>query len=127
VVADRLLLAAVPLRSAPTRLPLHDGPSEFHVVGTLLDWDVTGRLGEINVPTLVVTGEHDEATPAINRTVSEALPGAESVIYPGCSHMAHVEDTEGYLQLLDSFMSRVEVGRFQGSDSARNAVSDPAL
>jgi L-proline amide hydrolase len=92
-----------------------NGPSEFHVVGTLLDWDVTSRLGEISVPALVVTGEHDEATPAINRTVSEAIPGAESVIYPGCSHMAHVEDTKGYLQLLDAFMSRVEAGRLSAT------------
>ena len=92
-----------------------NGPSEFYVVGTLLDWDVTARLGEIGVPTLVVTGEHDEATPAINRTVSEAIPGAESVIYPGCSHMAHVEDTEGYLRLLNSFISRVEAGRLSAA------------
>jgi proline-specific peptidase len=85
-----------------------NGPSEFHVVGTLREWDVTARLGELRVPTLVVSGEHDEATPAINRTVSEAIPGAESVVYPGASHMAHVEDTEGYVRLLDGFMSRVE-------------------
>ena len=30
------------------------------------------------------------------------------VIYPGASHMAHVEDTEGYVRLLDEFLSRVE-------------------
>lgn len=85
-----------------------NGPSEFHVVGTLRDWDITGRLGEIRVPTLVVSGEHDEATPAINRTVSGGIPGAESVIVPGASHMAHVEDPPGYLRLLDDFLSRVE-------------------
>lgn len=85
-----------------------NGPSEFHVIGTLREWDVTERLGEIRVPTLVVTGEHDEATPAINRTVSAAIPGAEAVIYAGCSHMAHVEDPAGYCRLLDDFMRRVE-------------------
>jgi proline-specific peptidase len=88
-----------------------NGPSEFHVVGTLREWDVTSRLGELDVPTLVVTGEHDEATPAINRTVSSAIRGSESVIYPDCSHMAHVEDTEGYVRLLDEFMTRVEARR----------------
>jgi L-proline amide hydrolase len=87
-----------------------NGPSEFHVVGTLREWDVTNRLGEIQVPTLVVTGEHDEATPAINRTVSQGIPGAESVILDGCSHMAHVEQTEMYLELLDRFLSSVEAG-----------------
>jgi L-proline amide hydrolase len=85
-----------------------NGPSEFHVIGTLRDWDVTDRLGEIRVPTLVVTGEHDEATPAINETVSSAIAGAESVIYPNCSHMGHVEDPAGYCRLLDEFMRRVE-------------------
>jgi proline-specific peptidase len=85
-----------------------NGPSEFHVTGTLKNWSVVDRLAEISVPTLVVTGEHDEATPAINRTVSEGIPGAESVIYPSASHMAHVEETGGYVGLLDRFFSRVE-------------------
>ena len=85
-----------------------NGPSEFHVIGTLREWSVVDRLGEIGVPALVVSGEHDEAPPAINRTVSEGIPGAESVILEGCSHMAHVEDTAGYLALLDRFFSRVE-------------------
>jgi proline-specific peptidase len=85
-----------------------NGPSEFHVVGTIRDWDVTGRLGEIRVPTLVVTGEHDEATPVINRTVSGAIPNAESIVFPDASHMAHVEHTEAYIELLDRFFSRIE-------------------
>lgn len=85
-----------------------NGPSEFHVTGNLRHWSVLDRLAEIRVPTLVVTGEHDEATPAINKTVADGIPDAESVIYPGCSHMAHVEDTEGYVRLLDEFLGRVE-------------------
>jgi L-proline amide hydrolase len=87
-----------------------NGPSEFHVVGTIREWSVVDRLAEIQVPTLVVTGEHDEATPAINRTVSEGIPGAESVILDGCSHMAHVEQTEQYLALLDRFFLSAEAG-----------------
>jgi proline-specific peptidase len=81
-----------------------NGPSEFRVSGTLREWSVVGRLGEICVPTLVVTGEQDEATPAVNRTVSEGIPGAESVLYPGASQ----EDTAGYVRLLDDFLGRVE-------------------
>jgi L-proline amide hydrolase len=85
-----------------------NGPSEFHIVGTIKDWSVVDRLGEIDVPTLVVTGEHDEATPAINRTVSDGIRGARSVIVPDASHMAHVEHTAEYLALLDEFLSDVE-------------------
>jgi proline-specific peptidase len=85
-----------------------NGPSEFHVVGTLRDWDVTARLHEITLAALVVSGEHDEATPAINRTVAAGLAQAESVIVPGASHMAHAEDPDGYCRLLDAFMSRFD-------------------
>jgi L-proline amide hydrolase len=91
-----------------------NGPSEFHVVGTIREWSVVDRLPEIHVPTLVVTGEHDEATPAINRTVSQGILGAESVILDGCSHMAHVEQTETYLALLDRFFSTVEGAKGAG-------------
>jgi L-proline amide hydrolase len=85
-----------------------NGPSEFHVIGPLKDWDITGRLGEIRIPTLVITGEHDEATPAINQTVTSGIRGSESVIYPGASHMAHVEDPDGYMRVLDGFLTRIE-------------------
>jgi L-proline amide hydrolase len=85
-----------------------NGPSEFHVIGPLKDWDITGRLDEIRIPTLVITGEHDEATPAINETVSSGIRGSESVIYPGGSHMAHVEDPDGYMRVLDGFLTRIE-------------------
>ena len=82
-----------------------NGPSEFHVVGTIKDWSVVDRLGEIDVPTLVVTGEHDEATPPINRTVAEGIRGSRSVIFPDASHMGHVEHTAEYLALIDEFLA----------------------
>jgi proline iminopeptidase len=39
------------------------GPSEFTATGLLKDYDITGRLGEISVPTLYIAGEFDEARP----------------------------------------------------------------
>jgi L-proline amide hydrolase len=87
-----------------------NGPSEFHVVGTIKDWSIVDRLPEIHMPTLVVSGEHDEATPAINRTVADGIPGARSVVFPDASHMAHVEHTAEYLALLDGFFADVEAG-----------------
>jgi L-proline amide hydrolase len=95
-----------------------NGPSEFHVVGTLRQWSVVDRLREIHVPTLVISGEHDEATPAINRTVAEGIPGARSIVFPDASHMAHAEHTQEYLALLDEFFAGVE--RRELSSSATN-------
>ena len=45
------------------------GPSEWCVTGSLKDWDITSQLDEIHLPTLVLGGSYDEATPA----VTEAL------------------------------------------------------
>jgi proline-specific peptidase len=85
-----------------------NGPSEFFVTGTLKDWDITRRLPEIRIPALVISGEFDEATPAINRTVHEGIAGSESVILDGCSHMAFAEKPGEYVEIVDRFLSRVE-------------------
>jgi proline-specific peptidase len=85
-----------------------NGPSEFHVVGTLKEWNIIPRLGEIRVPTLVTSGRFDEATPLIAGTVRDGIPGAEWVIFEESSHMAHAEEPERYMEVLDDFLTRVE-------------------
>ena len=95
-----------------------NGPSEFHVTGTLREWTVVDRLGEIDLPTLVVSGEHDEATPAIARTVHDGIAGSELVILDGCSHMAHVEQPETLPRICLTVSSR-------GSSPGASASSSP--
>ena len=84
------------------------GPSEFCVTGTLKDWDITNRLGEIRIPALVLCGRYDEATPALAETIHHGIPGSELVIFEHSAHFPHIEETERYLQVLDEFLSRVE-------------------
>ncbi len=85
-----------------------NGPSEFFVIGTLKDWDITHRLGEIRVPTLVIGGRYDEATPVITEAVQRGIPNSERVIFDHSSHMPHVEETERYMKVLGEFLERVE-------------------
>lgn len=85
-----------------------NGPSEFYVIGTLKDWDIIGRLGEIRVPTLVTSGRHDEATPLIAGTVYRGIQGSEWVLFEHSSHMAHAEEPERYMEVVDRFMGSVE-------------------
>jgi pimeloyl-ACP methyl ester carboxylesterase len=85
-----------------------NGPSEFYVIGTLKTWDITDRLHEINVPTLLLSGRYDEATPIIVETIHRSIPGSEWIIFENSSHMPHVEETDRYLQVLDRFLTRVE-------------------
>jgi len=85
-----------------------NGPSEFHVVGTLKTWDIINQLGKINAPTLVTSGKYDEATPLIAETVHNGIPGSEWVLFENSSHMAHVEEADRYLQILSAFIARHE-------------------
>lgn len=83
-----------------------NGPSEFHVIGNLKDWDIVARLPEVRIPTLVTSGRHDEATPLIADTVHRGIRGSEWVIFENSSHMAHVEEADRYMNVLDAFLCR---------------------
>jgi len=86
------------------------GPSEWCVTGPLKDWDVVSRLGEIRVPSLVVGGRYDEATPDVMETVHRGIPGSAWVIFENSGHFPHLEETELYLEVLSGFLDRVEAG-----------------
>jgi len=85
-----------------------NGPSEFHVIGNIKDWDRTDRLSEIRVPTLITSGRFDESTPRLNEVLHKGIAGSEWVLFENSSHMAHVEERERYMQTIRSFIERVE-------------------
>jgi L-proline amide hydrolase len=87
-----------------------NGPSEFHSIGTLKDWNIIPRLGEISIPTLVISGRHDEATPLISQTVRDGIPGAEWVLFEESSHMPHVEEPERFLEVVGEWLGSRDPG-----------------
>jgi L-proline amide hydrolase len=92
----------------PTVYHTMNGPSEFHVVGSLKTWDITDRLHEIDVPTLLVSGRHDEATPTIVGQIHERIPGAQWEIFEESSHMPHVEEPAAFLERVEAFLRSVD-------------------
>jgi L-proline amide hydrolase len=82
-----------------------NGPSEFHCIGTLRTWDITPRLGEITIPSLVVSGRYDEATPRIAKEVADAIPGSQWVLFEESSHMPHEEEPERFRQVVGDFLA----------------------
>jgi len=93
----------------PTVYHTMNGPSEFHVIGSIRDWSAVDRLPQIGVPTLVVSGRHDEATPALQETLMAGLPQAEQVLFEDSSHMPHVEERERYMGVVGAFLARHDV------------------
>jgi L-proline amide hydrolase len=105
---DEVLRTFAAIEEDPTVYGTMNGPSEFHVIGTIRDWDVTDRLGEIAVPTLLLSGRHDEATPRIVGEIHARIPGSEWVLLEESSHMPHVEEPERCLAAVEAFLERVE-------------------
>ncbi len=85
-----------------------NGPTEFTVVGTIKDFDITDRLPEIEVPVLLISGEHDEVRPHVVAKVHERLRDSEWVLFEDSSHMPHVEEHERFLEIVEAFLERVE-------------------
>jgi len=92
----------------PTVYHTMNGPSEFHVVGSLKDWDITDRLPTIDVPTLLISGAHDEATPRIVGEIERRIPGARWALFEWSSHMPHVEEPARFRDVVAAFLDEVD-------------------
>ena len=78
--------------------------------GTLKNFDITARLGEIDVPTLFLTGEFDEARPETVEGFAEAVPGARFEMLPGVGHAGPTRVPDFYRQLIGDFIKEGEIG-----------------
>jgi len=68
--------------------------------------DVTSQLATIDVPTLVLCGEHDGISPpAEMRQIAAAIPGAEYVEIADAGHMAPLENPLAVNAKIASFMA----------------------
>jgi proline iminopeptidase len=88
---------------APNVYHAMQGPNEWTVTGVLRGWDVRDRLGEIDVPTLVIRGRHDMCTPAIAQTLVEGIAGATEVVLEESSHTPALEEPDRYLEVVRRF------------------------
>ncbi|MEO0789449.1 MAG: proline iminopeptidase-family hydrolase [Bacteroidota bacterium] len=81
------------------------GPSEFGIRGKLAEWSVTDRLSEIEVPTLVIAGQHDTMDPEHMTMMAEELPNGSLLMLDEGSHMAMYDDQEDYFAGLVDFLT----------------------
>lgn len=88
----------------PTVYTTMNGPSEFHVVGTLKTWTIEDRLDQIAVPTLLMTGAHDEATPLTQRPFLDRIADVRQVVFANSSHMPHVEERDATMRVVREFL-----------------------
>ena len=94
------------LQQEPTVYHVMNGPSEFHVIGSIRDWQSKDRLDQIGVPALVISGRHDEATPALQQALVDGIADTEQVILEDSSHMPFWEQRDEYVAAVGDWLAR---------------------
>jgi L-proline amide hydrolase len=95
------------------------GPNEWTITGALRDWDVRDRLDEITVPALVIRGRYDICTERIAATLLAGLPNAREVVFEESSHMPVLEESDRYLEVVESFLRENEEDAPSGGAGTR--------
>jgi len=77
-----------------------------HAIAAL---NLTDRLRAITLPTLIIVGEDDPATPvAASRTIEEQITGSGLVILKSAAHLSNMEQPEAFNQALTAFLAKIE-------------------
>ena len=87
----------------PTAYHVMNGPSQFHVIGSIRDWEAESRLHRILAPALVISGRQDEATPKLQAAQVRGIGESHQVIPESSSHMPFWEERPTHMS---------EVGRW---------------
>ena len=93
------------IEADPTIYSTMWGPNEFVMTGNLAGWDVRHRLAEITLPTLITSGVYDESAPSVNRPMADGITNSEWVLFDSSAHMAHIEQEDEYLSVLERFLA----------------------
>ena len=80
------------------------GPSDFHIVGTIRDWDVIDRLPEITMPTLLLAGRYDECSPDHMREMHGHIKGSRFEFFDNSAHLPFIEEPDRFDSVLRDFL-----------------------
>jgi proline iminopeptidase len=79
--------------------------SDFHIDGNLAGFDFTPALRNLNVPALVIYGEHDLVSDATARESHEALSQSTLVEIPRAAHMVFVDQNASFVDAVLRFLT----------------------
>ncbi|MCY4265492.1 MAG: proline iminopeptidase-family hydrolase [Gammaproteobacteria bacterium] len=84
------------------------GNTEFNASGTLADFELRDALNQIDIPVLLVAGEHDEARPQTMFEFQSMIEGARVEIIPDAAHSTLSRQPERYMEILSHFLHATE-------------------
>jgi 3-oxoadipate enol-lactonase len=86
---------------------LKTDPEVFRAAcNALAELDLRPELKKVTVPTLVVVGEHDEATPPpMSHELAAGLPDARLTVMRGCAHVPQLQSPDLFLAAIGDFVT----------------------
>lgn len=76
--------------------------------GPAAEFDVLEKLGEISVPTLVVSGAYDwVCPPGASRAIAAGIPGADLEILSNAGHFSFAEEPHRFHRIVEHFLRRL--------------------
>lgn len=67
--------------------------------------DLRDRLGNVEVPTLIIVGEEDQATPPqMAAELNDSLPASTLVVLPGMAHAPQIQDPAAFVDSIGHFL-----------------------
>lgn len=82
-----------------------NGPSEFHVIGSLKSWSILDQIHKIRVPTLLINGRYDEATDELMEPFFKAIEKVKWVVFAESSHLPNIEERTRFMEVVHEFCS----------------------
>jgi len=86
-------------------------------------YDLTDRMAQIRVPTLIAVGDEDEPCLDPALLMKRTIPTASLVMFPSTGHALNLEEPDLFNATLDRFFHLVESGRWQPRDPRSKATS----
>ncbi|ACV23139.1 proline iminopeptidase-family hydrolase [Slackia heliotrinireducens] len=85
------------------------GASEFVMTGKMKDFNVLDQVKNLKVPTMLLSGTNDEATPFLIKEAYDAMPaGTEWVLVQGAAHIGNATHAKEYFEAVENFIERHE-------------------
>jgi proline iminopeptidase len=81
---------------------LHEQTSEVS------GFDLLPALGRLDIPTLVISAEHDFIPVEIATEIADAMPRARLVVLDGCGHFSYMERPDDVFGLVAGFLSETD-------------------
>jgi pimeloyl-ACP methyl ester carboxylesterase len=96
-----------PLRATfNERWAQNDPQAYIEATRSMLNWDVTGRLGSIRCPALIISADQDYSPVAYKEAYVKLMPNAELAVIADAHHATPMEKPQAFNAVLAEFLAR---------------------